>query len=231
MTISEIKADIDFLCGSTSASYPDADKIRNINIAYNDVARVIWESDGDWHFDDANNTDSPIAYRTLANASASYLIPTNAIKVEQVEIKDADSNWRKLKPISYHELSVSPEEFLEGGGTPIYYQLEGTKITLYPTPSTSYVTMASGMLVRLARNVTEFPVSATSAVPGFVTPFHRILSLATAIDFEQDGKQREFLMLQKDRLQKGLSLFYAKRGAEYKTRVKPATKKNWRLYT
>jgi len=45
MTISEIKSDIDFLCGSTSATYLDADKIRNVNIAYQDVARVIWESD------------------------------------------------------------------------------------------------------------------------------------------------------------------------------------------
>ena len=230
MTINDIKNDIDFLCGSTSGTYLVADKIRNVNIAYNDVARVVWESDGDWHYDDSNNTDLPRAYRTVANASATYLIPTTAIKVEGVEIKDADGNWRKLKPISYHDLSISPEEFLAGGGTPIYYHLEGTQITLYPAPGTGYTTMSSGMMVRLERNVTEFPVTATTTTPGFVAPFHRILSLAAAIDFEQDPKHREFLMFQKQRLEKGLALFYAKRGAEYKTRMKPAFKKRWKSY-
>lgn len=45
MNVTQLKSDIDFLCGSTSGTYPDADKIRNMNIAYQDVARVIWESD------------------------------------------------------------------------------------------------------------------------------------------------------------------------------------------
>ena len=230
MNVTNIKSDIDFLCGSTSGTYPDADKIRNVNIAYQDVARIIWESDGDWSFDDKNNTDAPRAYRTMSSLSASYLIPTTALRVEGIEVEDANSYWHKLKPISYADFTSSPEEYLTGGGLPMFYRLEGNEINLYPAPKTGDVTMSSGMMVRLSRLVTELAVTATTTTPGFADPFHRILSLAAAIDFEQNAEHRKFLAQQKDRIEKGLTRFYSKRGAEYKTKIKPASKKRWKSY-
>ena len=230
MTFTKLKEDIYFLCGATSATYLNADITRNINIHYDNIARTIWESDGTWNFDDGNNTDLPVAFRTVSNASATYLIPTTAIRIEQVEIKDGNGNWNKLKPINYHDLSISPDEFLNGSGLPLYYMLEGTQISLYPAPGTGYVTMASGMGVRLSRNVTEFATTATTTEPGFARPFHRILSYATALDFAQDNQQRQFFMVQKQMLEEGMKRFYAKRGAELKTRIKPATKRRWRGY-
>lgn len=231
MNVTNLKSDVDFLCGSTSATYLDADKIRNINIAYQDVARLIWESDGTWRYDDSNNTDAPVAYRTIANASASYLIPTSAIKVEGVEVKNANGDWFKLEPISYHELSVSPEEYLTGTGMPIKYELNGNEIRLFPAPGTGYVTTTSGMAVRLSRAVTEFAVTASTQTPGFPSAFHRILSLAAAIDFSQDETQRRFLAAQKSRLENGLTRFYSTRGGEYKTKIVPSGRKRWRQYT
>ena len=230
MTLENIKNDIDFLCGTTSASYLNADKVRNCNIAYHDVARIIWESDGTWNYDDANNNDLPLASRTVSNASATYTIPTSAIRVEQVEIKDNNGDWNKLKPINYHDMSISPDEFLNGSGLPLYYMLEGTQITLYPAPGTGYVTMSSGMQVRLSRAVTEMAVTATTTTPGFAVPFHRILSYAAAIDHEQNPTKRQYIALQKQRLEEGLKTFYSKRGAELKTRIRPATQRRWRAF-
>lgn len=229
MNLGEIKADINFLCGSTSATYLNSDKVRNANVAYNDVARLIWESDGTWAFDDKNNTDTPIAYRTIANASGNYLIPTTALRIKNVEVKNANGDWFVMKPITLDEIQVSPEEFLSGTGMPLYYMLEGNEIRLFPTPGTGYTTMSSGMSVRLSRAVTDMAVSATSTVPGFATPFHRILSYAAAIDFVQDARQREFLAMQKDRLEKGLTRFYSKRNEDKPARLQP--KKSWRMYT
>lgn len=230
MNLQNLKDDTDFLCGSTSGTYSNANKVRNMNVAYHDVARLIWESDGVWSFDDSNNTNAPVAYRTVANASASYLVPTTALRIEGVEIKDGNSNWTKLTPVSYHDLTVSPEEFLSSTGLPTYYQLEGNEIRLYPPPGTGYVTMSSGMAVRLSRGVTELNATATTTTPGFATPFHRILSLAAAIDFTQDEQQRRFLITQKTRLEQGLSRFYSRRGAELKTKVNPSGRKAWRQY-
>lgn len=230
MNVTNLKSDIDFLCGSTSANYLVADKIRNMNIAYQDIATVIWESDGTWAYDDSNNTDSPVAYRTVANASASYTIPTTALRVEQVEIKDGNGDWQKLRAISLHDITISPEEYLTGTGTPIEYMLNGNEIRLFPAPGTGSVTMSSGMAVRLSRAVTEIATTASTYTPGFVSAYHRILSLAAAIDFIKDPGQRQLLVIQKDRLEKSMSRFYSKRGAEFKTTIKPAGKKRWRNY-
>lgn len=231
MNASQIKADVHFLAGSTSATYTDSNLMRNVNIAYDNIARIIWESDGVWNFDDNNNTDRPIAYRTVANASATYQIPTSAIRIEQVEIKNASGDWSRLKPITYADIStISPEEFLTGGGLPTYYLLEGTQITLYPAPATNYVTMSSGLAVRLSRNVTELAATATTSEPGFARPFHRILSYAAAIDFEQDPNKRNHFIQQRSILEEGLKRFYSKRNTELKTKITPASQRRWRAY-
>ena len=233
MNIQTIEQDIDFLCGSTSATYPVASKIRNVNICYQDVARVIWESEGAWSFDDSNNTTLPVAYKTLGQASAQYVIPTTAFRVEGVEVL-ASGNWRKLQPISFADFTdQNYPDFIGNSSTPglpSYYRLEGNTITLYPSPASASVTLASGMQVLLARSVTEFAVSATTTLPGFVAPFHRILSYGASIDFSTDENDRNFFIQQRDRLMTGLQTFYSKRGIEYKTRILPAGKKRWRNY-
>lgn len=231
MNISTLDSDVDFLCGSTSASYPVSAKRRNQNIEYHRVATVIWQSDGVWNYDDANNSTTPIAYRTIANASANYLIPTTAIRIEDVEIKDSNGIWSRLQPITLADMGgLSPEVFLSGTGFPIKYLLEGNEIRLFPAPDSASVTLASGMAVRLSRAVTEIAVTATTTIPGFAVPFHRLLSLAAAIDFIQDDSQRNFLLIQRDRLEKNMVNFYSKRSDDYKTRIIPGSKSRQRQY-
>ena len=221
--------DIDFLVGSTSASFPILDKLRCVNNAYNQVAALIWDSDGTWQYDDSNATDSPKAIRTLGQASASYQVPTTARRIEGVEVKTSAGEWRKMAPIDYHDLNKSPEEYLKTSGMPRFYGLTGNEIRLFPPPNSAYATLASGMTVRISRNVTEF-TSASSASPGFATSFHRILSLAAAIDFEKEPQALSRLVLMKDRLEKGLVKFYSKRGVEMKTRIKPYLKRRYRQW-
>lgn len=231
MNISNIVSDIDFLCGTTSGTYPTGDKERNINIAYHDVARLIWESDGSWGFDDSNNTDSPIATKTLGHASATYTIPTTAIRVDQAEVKDNNGDWVKLIPKSYEELYQSPEEYLSSSGLPRYYALEGNEFRLFPPPHSASVTLASGVRLRLNREVTELRISASTTAPGIPSAFRRILSYAAVIDFVQDkGEMEKFLAL-KSRLERGMVRFYGHRGSEFKNVVSPRHKRRWRKYT
>jgi len=230
VNITNIKADIDFLCGTTSGTYPDADKIRNINIAYNDVARLVWESAAGWQFDDSNATTLPIAKTTLVHNQQDYSLPTDAQKLEEVIVKDSAGNWNKLKPFDIHDITIAPEEYMETTGLPVYYDMIGRSIMLYPTPSSAYCTMTSGLGVYVSRNVTEFATSASSEVPGFAIPFHRILSYAVALDFSQDNSQRQVWAAQKERLERGLINFYAKRDVEVNTNIKPNQRKIWRQY-
>lgn len=232
MTISEIDSDIDFLCGSTSATYSPTNKRRNINIAYRDVARIIWESDGGWHYDDSNATTLPKAYTTLVHNQQDYTIPTTAMRVNRVEIMDGSGNWIKLQPLDPQEVHTGLPELLGGsGGTPVYYELTGRSLLLYPTPLSSSVTTTNGLMLYVDRDVTSFPVSATTSEPGFAAPFHRILSYAASIDFTQDPNQRQFLALQKERMEQAMVRFYSKRAPEVKTKIKPGARRAWRKYT
>ena len=228
MNVTNLKADTHRLAGTTSGAYEDSDLMRNINIHYHDVARTIWESDGTWS---GTGGEDSTYYRSLANASASYLIPTAAMRIKQVEINDGSGNWQKLIPIDYSELSISPEEFLTGVGTPLRYHLEGTQVRLFPAPGTGFVTMSSGMAVRLDPDITELPVTATTTEPAFPAAFHRILSLGAAIDVVENPTDRNFLMVQKDRLMTGLVRFYSKRWNEGRSQLRPKSKRFWRQYT
>lgn len=230
MNVTNLKADIDFLCGSTSATYSDANKIRNMNVAYQDTARIIWESAGGWQYDDSNATTLPISKTTLVHNQQDYSLPTTAQRVHRVEVEDSSGNWRKLEPKDIHDIQVAAPELFQSPGLPLYYDLVGRSIMLYPSPSSAYCTLASGMAVYVDRDVTEFAVTATTTEPGFATPFHRILSYAAALDFVRDDKDREYLALQKQRLQEGLTRFYSKRNTEAKTKITPSTKRKWRNY-
>lgn len=229
MKLSAIQADIDFLCGSTSASYPTAAKNRNINIAYADVARLLWESSGGWQYDDQNATTLPVAKGLLVHNQQDYQLPSTAQRVHKVTVKDTNGTEHLLHPIDIHNMATAPSEFVgSNSGLPQYYDLVGSSINLYPIPSSAYCTMASGIAVYVDRDVTE--ITAASATPGFATPFHRILSYAAVLDFTQDDSTRKFAAAQKARLENGMQKFYSKRWVEKQPSVTPKAKKAWRQY-
>jgi hypothetical protein len=223
--------DVDFLCGSTTASYPLADKVRNINQAYLDVNRLIWESCDSWQYDDANNTDVPRVITSLTSGTGEYSIPSTAQKIRRIEVKDVNGKWIKLQPIDYQDINYTAlPEYLSANGLPIYYDLIGDIISLYPTPSDTYTSTTSAMAVYIDRDVTLFTTASTTSVPGFATPFHRILSLQGAIDFEKDENQKRNFMVQKSDLVAGLKKFYNSREVEKRTTIKPHIKRAHRAY-
>jgi len=220
----ELEDDIDFLCGSTSASYPTADKLRNVNIAYQDIARLIWSSTGEWSYDDSNATDLPIAATNLVHNQQDYALPSTAQRIQRVEVKDIGGDYRKLDQIDIQDVAIAMPEFQETAGLPIYYDLIGNSIMLYPIPSSAYTTLTSGMQVYFDRTITEL-TGGSAQIPGFATPFHRILSYAAALDFTTNPQQRQFLMTQRQKLEQGLINFYAKRNIEEHPQIKPLMRK------
>ena len=223
-----IYQDIDFLCGTTSASYPILDKRRNIYNAYNDVSRLIWEVAYGWQYDD-RASDLPIASTTLTHGTQRYTLPTNAQRIEAIEIKDKSSNWLKLKPIDHSDLDIALTDYLETNGLPVYYDLVGRNVNLYPPPSSAYCTLSSGMKMYVSRDVSAFASAATTE-PGFARPFHRILSLQASIDFVEDNSKKIRLIEMRDRLEKGMIRFYSKRAPEIKTNIQPNYKRHWRQW-
>lgn len=225
--------DIDFLCGTTSASYPLVQKVRNINNAYHDVTRIIWEAQDAWQFDDENRTDLPKITTSLTHGTGDYRVPalsTVIRHIKGIDIQDSQGNWQKLQAIDYNDITQAWDEYQDTAGMPMQYDLEGGYIRLKPAPSSAYVTTSSGMIIWISRDATEFTTASTTSVPGFATQFHKILSLSAAIDFTRDaGEQRLFIQM-KDRLEKGLKEFYNARNVEKRISLRPYNKKFHRQY-
>ena len=222
--------DVDFLARSTSASYPVNDKTRNINQAYQKAVSLIWESADDWQYDDSNATDLPKTLTNLTHNTASYAVPSTSQKIHRIEIKDSQGEWYKLNPIDYKDLDVALDEFYSEANRPIHYDLVGNYVTLYPAPSSAYTTLASGMCMRVSRDVTLFPTSATTAVPGFAPNFHRYLSVCAALDFVPDNQDRQLLVGMKTQIEADIKRFYSSRGTERRPQIRPRGKKFWRTY-
>ncbi len=232
MNLANLKADINFLCGSTSATYADTDKVRNMNIAYQDVARIIWGSAGEWQYSDNNNTSAAIAKTNLSQNVQDVTLPVTIQRVRRVEVKDNGGIWHKLQQIDINNVTdIAMPEYQKSPGLPIYYDLHGQSVSLYPAPASASVTLSSGIAFYVDKDVIEFAVTATTTNPGFPSSFHRILSYAAAIDFTQDPQLRQSFVAQKARLEAGLSRFYAARNIERMPAIRPKSKRNWRKYT
>jgi hypothetical protein len=223
--------DVDFLCGTTTASYPTVDKVRNINQAYHDVTQMIWNSCDNWQYDDSNATDYPMARTSLTDNTMVYAIPSTARRIKRVEIMAADGNWVKLLAYDYKDIkNEAILEDIKDVGLPVYYDLVGNFIYLYPTPTSTYVTNSSGMAVYVDRDVTLFTSASTTAVPGFAPQFHRILSLQAAIDFEKDANQRQLFIAEKTQLVDGMRRFYGTRNVEKRIEITPSNKRYRHIY-
>jgi len=222
--------DIDFLCGTTSTSYPTEDKIRNINQSWHEVSRIIREAEYGWQYDDINAADFPIATTTLVHGQQDYELPDGAQGVEKVEVKDDSGDYGKLIQMDWHDIDTAMSEFKETNGFPQYYDLIGDSVFLYPAPSSADVTTVSGLKLYFSRDITELATSATTATPGFATPYHRILSLDAAIMFEQDASQLAKFVDMRDRLTKSMIKFYSSRNVERPRTIRPYSKLRWRQY-
>lgn len=228
MTVDELYDDIDFLVTSNSVSYTPANKLRNMNIAYQNVAAMIWEVAEGWQYDDSNATDFAIATATLVDAQQDYEIPSTAQRLERVEVLDSQGNYQKLTQRDIHEIDLATSEYYETDGLPLYYDLVGRSIFLYPGPSTTYVTAAAGLKVYFSRDV--IALDETTDTPGFATAFHRLLSLSAAIDYSKNRDEHRHLVDERDRTEKSLKRFYGHRNVERRSAIRPAGKRRWRNY-
>jgi hypothetical protein len=155
-----------------------------INRALDKVTSLILASDGRWEFDDTNYTDLPIGVSTLVNNQPDYSLSVEHLRVLRVEILNNQGVYTKLDPIDINDIQYQGmTEFLNGAGTPLYYDIQGGSVFLYPKPQTGYVTMLSGLKVYFQRQPSYFVSTDTTKKPGFSTIFHRLVSRWACYDY------------------------------------------------
>ena len=152
-----------------------------LNEAYNRYADLAMKVLG-WNFDDTNFTTVPIATADLVDGQQDYGLATTHIQILSVEIKDAASgSWKLLKEIDEKEFvqrgdSLSAHYDNAGTaieGVPNEYNMIGTSLFLYPTPSYN---STAGLKVRFQRPPSYFATTDTTKEPGIPDTHHYYLS-------------------------------------------------------
>lgn len=166
-----------------TSQFPLTQFIRNANAWYRRVNAWIWQANGVWEYDDSNWSTLPVATTDLVDGQQDYTLPSNAQEIHRVEVKDINGDYKLLKQVDKTQVSEAMSEFYEENGMPIYYDIMGRSVLLYPTPSSNYVSLTDGLKVYVSREVNEFSITDTSTEPGFDKRFHRIISLGSAYDY------------------------------------------------
>lgn len=212
-----------------------------INQMYHRVVAWILEASGEWEWDDSNYTDFPIGTTSLFDNQQDYTLPaasstadaSTLLKIIRVEVKDKDGNYQKIKRIDeteIHDLGLA--SFLKTAGMPKYYREIGNSIELFPPPSSNNTTLSAGLKIYFQRTPVEFTTSDTTQQPGFVAPFHRILSIGASLDYAEanglsmlatDLKKRLYgdpNVLDNKGLKRELQEFYSTRNLDRRIRLK-----------
>jgi len=176
---------------ATSVSYPDATLLRRVNNAYEETVGDIINADGRWQFDDNSYGDLPIGTCNLVDNQSYYSFSTRFLEIENVKILDINGVWHIIKPWDQSQSTIPLENYLRYEGFPVYYDKEGDTIALLPPPKGTIITLTGGLKVQFKRTANIFTSAqiGTSAIPGFASPYHILLSLKAALPYAMSYKK------------------------------------------
>jgi len=195
-----------------------------INKSYKKTVAWIWEVTATWEYDDANQTDLPIATCTIVDEQQDYELPSTAQKIDSVSVLDSNGDYIKLKPRDKSTMGTDPSEHSEEAGMPREYDLVGRSILLYPKPSTNDVTLSKGLKLFFSRDIDEFVSTDTTQEPGFNDSFHPLLSYGACLDYAiAYGMTNKlgYLRAEIKDLKSSLQTFYGSRHRDEPTRIRP----------
>jgi hypothetical protein len=154
------------------------------NKASRRIKQWIFSAYGGWIYDDENHSDLPIVTTALEADRTTYPLDTESNVVMLVEFKNSGSDsWQPLNPITLEQIrdaGMAESEFMRSYGVPKYYRLFAGSLKLYPG---SNYAQASSLRVHMKRDIHDFVVGDTTAVPGFYSGFHEAVPVGASIEW------------------------------------------------
>lgn len=149
------------------------------NIVLSRLWHSIFKSSGSWEYDDSNQTDLPQAVADITIGTSKYALPTGALAIKRVEIKNENDEWTPLTPLLREEIKVAIDEHYQDNGTPTQYRLVGDTIELFPA---SDYNKTGGLKVYFDRGAVSFSSSDTTQEPGFAE-YHDLVPLGASLEW------------------------------------------------
>lgn len=160
---------------------------RYVNKANSAVWYWIFSAYGGMTYDDGNQANLPSATDTLTSGQATYALPSSALTVTGIEVKNSGGVWIPLLPITLEQIKqhAAEGEFYKTAATPLYYRVVGTTVKLYPAANW---TQSASFKVFFDRGSVSFASSDTTATPGFASEFHDALSVGASVEWLKVNK-------------------------------------------
>lgn len=168
-----------FLTGANSATFDIKDFARSANFAQNRVTSKIQQCDNRWKHSDANNPDRDIATGDLVANQDNYSIETSHLKIKRIRMKDSNGQLITLIPVDRRDV---PDGLINSYGSPKFYDKDGMSILPFPIPDYS-TSGNSGIEIEYQRGPVYFLATDTDKMPGFASPYHRLVSLYPSQDW------------------------------------------------
>lgn len=161
------------LTDTDSEQFPIEEITNYTNMGLDEFVRIAIKSDISWEFDGSNKSDEPEESINIVASQANYPLTTSSVEllvITRVEAKNSAGDYRKLFPINYDEIGDKPlSQLFNTEGEPLYYDLRGNDIFLYPTPPAN---ITDGLKIFYKRNVDKFVKTDTTKEPGIPSIFH-----------------------------------------------------------
>lgn len=217
MTLGDIATTARFYTNTDTSSYTDAQLLININIWYQKIVSIIFESQDDTDFDDARRTDYPIQTTPMVANQRDYAMAVTeaVLKIKRVDMTYDGSHWYRGTAkdsseygfgIGFDQASstdtVFDQHFIQQA--PVY-DVSYNSIFIAPMPTATDVANGGTIRVEWERNVIPFTtadytsvLTDSTVVPGFDAPFHPMLAAGAAFEYASARQLPQFAQLQQE---------------------------------
>jgi len=220
--ITDVNAEARKLVDADSTSYTDADLLRRVNQAYEEVVGKLIALDKNWNFGDSNYTSLPTGLQTMTAATHEYAFVSTFLTIVGASVEDNSGDWHTLDLIDEQDIlksGIDLEEYETTDGLPTKYAKRENFIVLYPAPSAATTTLTSGLKVYFQRTADVFTaaqVTTGTKTPGFASPYHYLLSYKAALPHALSYKKDRVAMIMSEiaRMERDMLDFYTQRGKD-----------------
>lgn len=198
MTLGEINTKVLSLTHADTTSYPDATMLIDVNMWYQKIVDMIFESQDDTDFDDQRNTTYPIFTTPLVAGQRDYAIPVaNQVqKIKRLDITYDGTNYFRATPfddgVPQWGMGNPTSEDANMIKQAPRYDIKYNAIFVYPLAIASDVSAGAQMRIEWERSVTPFSQSAdyngaamstSTSVPGIDLPWQPMIAYGAAYEF------------------------------------------------
>lgn len=196
MTLGAIANKARALTHSDTVSYTATNLLIDVNIWYEKIVSMIFESQDDTDFDDQRNTTYPIVTTPMVAGQRDYSIPVSeaVLKIKRVDITYDGSNWFRATPfddgVTNWGQGNATNEDVNMIKTAPRYDVKYNSLFIYPLAVASDVSAGASIRVEWERDIVVFTTADyttdpndSTVVPGIDNQFQAMIAYGAAYEF------------------------------------------------